>query len=87
LPTSALRVAQAFTHASRAAVQLSDRVESNRLGFDLNSDTPSFSQTRPSRADRADLHSRLKRALPAPARNIGRKFWRPLKESNPQPAD
>lgn len=63
LLTCALRVAQAFSHRSRPASELSEWLERNPLGFDWSPETMSSLPMQVARQDWNDLRDRLTREI------------------------
>ena len=63
LLTCASRVAQAFSHRSKPAGELSEWLERNPLGFDWSPETAPFSPTQVSRQDWSELQGRLTREI------------------------
>jgi len=63
LLTCASRIAQAFSHRSRPAGELSEWLERNPLGFDWSPETVPFSPTQVSRQDWNSLQDRLAREI------------------------
>ena len=63
LLTCALRVTLAFSHRTKAALELSDWLERHPLGFDWNPETPAFSHTHLTRDNWTELQSLLNREL------------------------
>ena len=63
LLTCAARVAQSFSHRSKAASELSEWLERNPLGFDWSPETVGFSTTQVSRQDWRDLQDKLAREI------------------------
>ncbi len=63
LLTCASRVAQAFSHRSSPAGELSEWLERNPLGFDWSPETVPFSPTRVSRQDWINLQDKLAREI------------------------
>src|SRR6056297_2000712 len=63
LLTYASRVAQSFSHRSKAASELSEWLERNPLGVEWNPDTDVFSQTKLSRQDWSDLQDKIAREI------------------------
>ena len=63
LLTCASRVAQAFSHRSRPATELSEWLERNPLGFEWSPESERFRSTQVSRQDWSDLQEKLAREI------------------------